>query len=340
MKKTLTILLSFVMIVTAIYAMPLSVYASDYYEPSVIETNTENIKNYIYKNGYINGNGNYSIEEVDYGQDYYGLYHITIVDGGYLKFNAAWYEIETDELFANTNFVLNNFPGTIIYNEFNIWLNGNNLSDITAYCYMNSSFHHSLNPASIYVAKNGTSAPTSDIISTCYDVVDDTFTIWNNMLNQKMGLNLGAVGFYNYCTVHNWNSGEIQTQSTPVSEGTMLHLCTICGATKTSPIAKCAKYNNPVTAKGKTSTIKYSKLKKKNQSVSVKNAFTINNAQGKVTYKKTSGNKKITVSSSGKITVKKGLKKGKYKVKVKVTAAGNASYNSGSKTVTVTVKVK
>ena len=41
------------------------------------------------------------------------------------------------------------------------------------------------------------------------------------------------------------------------------------------------------------------------------------------------------------MTVKKGLKKGKYKVKVKVTAAGNANYEaSGAKTVTFTVKVK
>ena len=95
-----------------------------------------------------------------------------------------------------------------------------------------------------------------------------------------------------------------------------------------------------MTAKGKTATVKYSAVKKKTQTIAAKNAFTVRKAQGKVSYKKSSGNKKITVSSAGKVTVKKGLKKGSYPVKVKVTAAGNASYNKGSKTVTVTVKIK
>lgn len=97
---------------------------------------------------------------------------------------------------------------------------------------------------------------------------------------------------------------------------------------------------NPITAKAKTVTFKASKVKKKAQSVKASKAFTVKKAQGKVTYKKTSGSKKIAVSKAGKVTVKKGTKKGTYKAKVKVTAAGNATYKSGSKTVTLKVKVK
>ena len=67
----------------------------------------------------------------------------------------------------------------------------------------------------------------------------------------------------------------------------------------------------------------------------------IKKGKGAISYKKASGNKKIIVNKkNGKITVKKGLKKGTYKVKVKVTAAGNSSYKAATKTVTVTVKVK
>ena len=95
-----------------------------------------------------------------------------------------------------------------------------------------------------------------------------------------------------------------------------------------------------MTVKGKTAAVKYSAVKKKAQTVAAKNAFTVSKAQGKVTYKKTGGNKNITVSSAGKLTVKKGLKKGSYPVKVKVTAAGSDNYKSASKTVTATVKVK
>ena len=68
--------------------------------------------------------------------------------------------------------------------------------------------------------------------------------------------------------------------------------------------------------------------------------MTVSKAQGKVTFQKAKGNKKITVAKNGKITVKKGLKKGTYKVKIKVKAAGNSAYNAKAITVTVTIKVK
>ena len=87
-----------------------------------------------------------------------------------------------------------------------------------------------------------------------------------------------------------------------------------------------------------TKTIHTKKLKKKNQTFKLK-ATTSGN--GKITYKKTSGNKKIKVSKAGKVTVKKGLKKGKtYKVKVKVTAAKTSTYKKATKTVTLKIKIK
>ena len=61
---------------------------------------------------------------------------------------------------------------------------------------------------------------------------------------------------------------------------------------------------------------------------------------GKVSFKKTSGNAKITISKTGKVTVKKGLKKGTYKVKVKVTKAATANYKVKTVTKTLTIKVK
>ncbi|MBQ3904349.1 MAG: hypothetical protein II744_05175, partial [Eubacterium sp.] len=97
---------------------------------------------------------------------------------------------------------------------------------------------------------------------------------------------------------------------------------------------------NTLYAKGKTPAVKYSKLKKRNLIISRKSAVSIKNAQGVLSYKKAKGNKKITVSKGGKITVKKGHKKGKYKVKIKVTATGNQTYKPITKTVTVIIKVK
>ena len=97
------------------------------------------------------------------------------------------------------------------------------------------------------------------------------------------------------------------------------------------------KQANPIKVTGKTVT---AKAKAKTTFAKAK-AFTINNAQGAVTFKKTSGDSKITVANGGKVTVKKGLKSGKtYKVKVAVTAAGNDKYEAGTVNATLKVKVK
>ena len=103
--------------------------------------------------------------------------------------------------------------------------------------------------------------------------------------------------------------------------------------------SKPVKKENPITVKGKTNKIDYKKLSKKSKIVSQKKAFTISNAQGAVTFSKKSGNKKITISKKGAITVKKGLKAGKYKFVVNVNAAGNASYKSATKIATVIINI-
>ena len=103
------------------------------------------------------------------------------------------------------------------------------------------------------------------------------------------------------------------------------------------------KADNPLSIKGRTVKVKYKKLKKKNQKLAVTKVIKFTKkGQGKMTYTKASGKKKITINKkTGKVTVKKGLKKGTYKVKVKVKAAGNANHNASTwKTATFKIKVK
>ena len=99
---------------------------------------------------------------------------------------------------------------------------------------------------------------------------------------------------------------------------------------------KVVKRANPMTVKAKT--IKASS--KKTQTFKKAKAFTVKKAKGTVTFKKTKGDKKITVTKKGKVTVKKGLKKGTYKVTVKVTAKGNTAYKAKTKKVTLKVVIK
>ena len=95
-----------------------------------------------------------------------------------------------------------------------------------------------------------------------------------------------------------------------------------------------------LTLKGKTVKIKAKKLKKKKKTYAISKFLTVSKAQGTVTYAKVSGNKKIKIASNGKVTLKKKLKKGKYKVTVKVTAAGNNMYQPVTKNATFKIKVK
>ena len=103
------------------------------------------------------------------------------------------------------------------------------------------------------------------------------------------------------------------------------------------------KAPNPLTVKAKTAKVKYSKVKKKAQSLAVTKVIAFaKKGQGTMSYTKSSGNKKITINkTTGKVTVKKGLKKGKYKVKVKIGAAGTVNYGASAiKTVTFTIRIK
>lgn len=141
---------------------------------------------------------------------------------------------------------------------------------------------------------------------------------------------------------HAWDAGKVTRKATTTATGIKTYTCTVCKATKNANIAKLPKKTNPLAVKGKTATLKYKKLKKKAQTLSVSKAITFTKkGQGAITYTKASGNKKIIINKkNGKITVKKGLKKGTYKVKVKVAAAGNNNYKATVKTITVTIKVK
>ena len=91
------------------------------------------------------------------------------------------------------------------------------------------------------------------------------------------------------------------------------------------------KASNPLKVVTKNQKIKASAVKKKAKTFTVK----VTKAQGKVSYK-SSKPKYVTVSAKGKVTIKKGTPKGKYKITV--TAKGKGIYNKKSKTITITVK--
>ena len=136
---------------------------------------------------------------------------------------------------------------------------------------------------------------------------------------------------------------ETALEGAPTEAGTYYVLATVAAdknyraktTSKSAPakivIAKAAAKVTPT-----SKTYKVKTLKKATKTFTIKTAG-IDGAALKAAYTKTYGNKKITVSAAGKVTVKKGLKKGTYKVKVKVTP-DNANYAGQVKTITIKVK--
>ena len=146
-------------------------------------------------------------------------------------------------------------------------------------------------------------------------------------------------------------TSEVTKPATYTEKGETTYMATFTNSAFTTQIKVVAnidqlpKLTNTITAKGKKVNIKYTKIKNKAQSITAKKAYTVSKAIGTKSYKLSSVSKskfkkyfKVDVKS-GKITIKKGLKRGTYKVKVKITAAGNDQYKSRSKTATLTVNI-
>ena len=118
--------------------------------------------------------------------------------------------------------------------------------------------------------------------------------------------------------------------------GVITYTATFAEGKNIGPFTVSFEQENPMVAKAKTVKAKASKK----TTVKASKAFKVTGAEGDVTFEKQSGNAKIKVSKTGKVTVKKGLKKGKtYKVKVLVKAAGNDEYKAGEQTVILKVKI-
>lgn len=149
---------------------------------------------------------------------------------------------------------------------------------------------------------------------------------------------------------HEWGQGKVAKEATAAQTGEKIFTCTRCGATKTETIPMLKKAANPLNVKGKTVKVKSKKLKKKSQKLAVTRVIRFTGkGQGKMTYKLSSakkGKKNYRKyfginKKTGKVTIKKGLKKGTYKVIVRARANGNTSYApSAWKKVTFKVKVK
>ena len=88
--------------------------------------------------------------------------------------------------------------------------------------------------------------------------------------------------------------------------------------------------------KTRTFTLKASKLKTKARSLTGWRCV----APGKLSYARTGGSSRVSVSSkTGQVTVKKGTKRGTYKIRLKVTAAATSEFKAASESYILTIRV-
>ncbi|SFB07806.1 hypothetical protein SAMN05216249_108106 [Acetitomaculum ruminis DSM 5522] len=108
---------------------------------------------------------------------------------------------------------------------------------------------------------------------------------------------------------------------------------------------QAAKLDLTATSK-KTKVLSYTKLQKHDLKYAVKangtykEANKTKNITKGITFTKKGGDKKIIVSQDGKITVKKGLKKGNYKITITINFKGLANIDKKAVEKTITLKIK
>ena len=131
---------------------------------------------------------------------------------------------------------------------------------------------------------------------------------------------------------------KVSITATPATSGMSANY--LKGSKTVSYKIVVAKAANPTKIKA---TVKTASLKTLKTKAVVVAPLTVSNnlGKGKLTCTKVSGSNVLTVNkTSGKLTVKKGTKKGTYSAKIKVTVAGTTNYKALTKTVTVKVVVK
>ena len=134
---------------------------------------------------------------------------------------------------------------------------------------------------------------------------------------------------------HQWDDGVVTKNATTSECGNIKYKCRVCEAEYDESVPKLPlqkQYIKVASKVSKTVKMDVSKLQKNKKSFLIKAR-----AKGKITYTVNKGNKKyISVSKKGKVTLKKGCKKGTYKIKI--TAAKTNKYDKAVKIITIKVK--
>lgn len=334
MKRRVKHLMISMICCISLLAMPLQASALDrYVDTDILTDNIYDIADWIESYGYINKLGNPTI---DYDRNSNETGVVSVQDDC-LKFIYNKKDGDYSDTFV---FMYVDFPySERMIAEASVYILDRNgyVSDGVSKARANidpSDYKYNQSVYFIYDREN-CSVSNSTAQRWCNDAFDDAIDLWDELLDKKMDMSVVQLGFSEICN-HDWDDVIIE-RPTASDEGEVESTCQWCGKIETTYVPA-----DSWSTKGKTASVKYSTLKKKSVTISRQSAISLSGCEYRnITYKKISGNSKITVNSkSGSIIVKKGLKKGTYKLKVKVLSAGGELYDDSYRTATVTIKVK
>lgn len=340
-KKMLSVVLSIIIALSAcLNSCYINAYAEVYYQSKTVQDSYAELHNYVYSFGK-KGSGDYYITTLK-----------TTYDNTLNKYSWKINHSETEKtyrLFCQVYPYQSGQWNVLPSEMFSIYLNTEDLSKIKLeYVSYSESFKVESTLGTLSFKCNQippavwkvTEQPNDTNINSAYVAnyrLNYFYPEFSEVLKTICNLTFHKLGI----GAHISDDGIVSKTPTYKQTGIKTYRCTACGQViKTESTPKLIKKKNTISVRTKKPSVKYKKLKKKKQTISLKKAIVVSNAQGAVTFKKLSGNKKITVAKNGKMTLKKGLKKGTYKIKIQVTAAGNNEYNPLIKTVTVKIKVK
>lgn len=309
------------------------------------------LKSFLQEFGQIDDNGNKYFHDIMMVSDQIGAISTITYLEDEAKFQFAYGNLDNKRVTSMIAMLIDENGSqtvTVDYNHVTFSLNASATFDAS----------HYMRDREEYFEKTSSNIlENSQIQDICNATLKSAFTGWDMLFLQYFGfdVNMADMGFTSYeqAGTHTWDDGYVTKEATTTSQGEKIYTCIVCNETKIEVIPKLTettdnnktpgvtnnkarKFQNIQVATSKKISVK--KVEKKAQSFKLSAQSTSGN---RVKYQLVKRNKNIKfAASAGKITVKKGTKKGTYKIKVKMTVSGNDAYHAYSTTKMIKIKVK
>ena len=193
MKKTLCILLSVLMLVGVFTALPLTASAAPAGETvGDVASNVTTLKNYIKNNGDYDGVDYYFTDQIDDGAGYYYFITFTLLKSGALEFSTARAYDEDDTATVQFN------PPSSTSVKATVERSSGNTDYFKGQISTTLSAYNPTSQLAVSVLQTNGSYSSSAIATNTRNAVANAMARFQTVLNNRLGMGLGDLGFGYY----------------------------------------------------------------------------------------------------------------------------------------------